>query len=83
MSKEKILMLLIESLVKEAGVATLEELIVVCMRYGIRVSKQFITDCWYNYQFAHRKEIKYMPLENNHIKVPATDVKQREYNKLC
>ena len=32
MSKEKILMLLIESLIKEAGVATLEELIVICMR---------------------------------------------------
>lgn len=83
MSKEKILMLLIESLVKEAGVATLEELIVICMRYGIRVSKQLITDCWYNYQFAHRKEIKYTPLENNRIVVPATDVKQRETNKYC
>ena len=81
MSKEKILMLLIESLIKEAGVATLDELIVICMRYGIRVSKQFITDCWYNYQFAHRKEIKYTPLENNHIVVPATSVKDRDKNK--
>ena len=47
MNKEKIIMLLIESLIREFGVATLDELIILCMRKGIKISAQFISDAYY------------------------------------
>lgn len=84
MSKEKIAMLLLEAVLKEVGVATLDELIIWCMRKGINVSTQFISDVYYNYQFKHRKQIEYKPLDNPNIKVvPAKDVKLNHNNTYC
>ena len=83
MNKEKIIMLLIESLIREFGVATLDELIILCMRKGIKISTQFISDAYYNFKWDHRKELPYTPLNNNHIVATATSVKDRDKNKYC
>ena len=80
---EKALKILVTALLREFMCESVDELLILCTRKGIRITMQLASDIYYNYTWSKRKQLPYTPLENNRIVVPATDVKQRETNKLC
>ena len=80
---EKVLKILVSALMKEFVVDNVEDLLILLAQKGIKITIQVASDLYYNYQWEHRKQLPYTPLNNNHIVVPATSVKDRDKNKYC
>ena len=80
---EKVLKILVAALMKEFLVDSVEDLLILLAQKGIKITIQVASDLYYNYQWNNRKELPYTPLNNNHIVVPATSVKDRDKNKYC
>ena len=80
---EKVLKIIVAALMKEFVVDNVEDLLILLAQKGIKITIQVASDLYYNYQWDHRKQLPYTPLNNNHIVVPATSVKDRDKNKLC
>ena len=80
---EKVLKIIIAALMKEFVVDNVEDLLILLAQKGIKITMQVASDLYYNYQWDHRKQLPYTPLDNNHIVVPATSVKDKEKNKYC
>ena len=80
---EKVLKIIVSALMKEFLVDSVEDLLILLAQKGIKITIQVASDLYYNYQWEHRKQLPYTPLNNNHIVVPATSVKDREKNKYC
>ena len=80
---EKVLKILVSALMKEFVVDNVEDLLILLAQKGIKITIQVASDLYYNYQWDHRKQLPYTPLDNNHIVVPATSVKDRDKNKYC
>ena len=80
---EKVLKILVAALMKEFVVDSVEDLLILLAQKGIKITIQVASDLYYNYQWNNRKELPYTPLNNNHIVVPATSVKDRDKNKYC
>ena len=80
---EKVLKIIVSALMKEFLVDSVEDLLIILAQKGIKITVQVASDLYYNYQWEHRKQLPYTPLNNNHIVVPATSVKDRDKNKLC
>ena len=80
---EKVLKIIVAALMKEFLVDSVEDLLILLAQKGIKITIQVASDLYYNYQWEHRKQLPYTPLNNNHIVVPATSVKDREKNKYC
>ena len=80
---EKVLKILVSALMKEFVVDNVEDLLILLAQKGIKITIQVASDLYYNYQWDHRKQLPYTPLDNNHIVVPATSVKEKEKNKYC
>lgn len=80
---EKVLKIVVSALMKEFVVDNVEDLLILLAQKGIKITIQVASDLYYNYQWEHRKQLPYTPLNNNHIVVPATSVKDREKNKYC
>ena len=80
---EKVLKILVSALMKEFVVDNVEDLLILLAQKGIKITIQVASDLYYNYQWYHRKQLPYTPLNNNHIVAPATSVKNKEKNKYC
>ena len=80
---EKVLKIIVSALMKEFVVDSVEDLLILLAQKGIKITIQVASDLYYNYQWEHRKQLPYTPLNNNHIVVPATSVKDRDKNKYC
>ena len=80
---EKALKILVAALMKEFLVDSVEDLLILLAQKGIKITIQVASDLYYNWQWNNRKELPYTPLNNNHIVVPATSVKDRDKNKYC
>ena len=80
---EKVLKIVVAALMKEFLVDNVEDLLVLLAQKGIKITIQVASDLYYNYQWNNRKQLPYTPLNNNHIVVPATSVKDRDKNKYC
>ena len=80
---EKVLKILVAALMKEFVVDSVEDLLIILAQKGIKITVQVASDLYYNWQWNNRKELPYTPLNNNHIVVPATSVKDRDKNKYC
>ena len=80
---EKVLKIVVAALMKEFLVDSVEDLLILLAQKGIKITIQVASDLYYNYQWEHRKQLPYTPLNNNHIVVPATSVKDRDKNKYC
>ena len=80
---EKALKIIVAALMKEFLVDNVEELLILLAQKGIKITIQVASDLYYNYQWNNRKQLPYTPLNNNHIVVPATSVKDRDKNKYC
>ena len=80
---EKVLKIIVSALMKEFVVDNVEDLLILLAQKGIKITIQVASDLYYNYQWDHRKQLPYTPLDNNHIIVPATSVKDKEKNKYC
>ena len=80
---EKVLKIIVTALMKEFVVDNVEDLLILLAQKGIKITIQIASDLYYNYQWEHRKQLPYTPLDNNHIVVPATSVKDKEKNKYC
>ena len=80
---EKALKIIVAALMKEFLVDSVEDLLVLLAQKGIKITVQVASDLYYNWQWNNRKELPYTPLNNNHIVVPATSVKDRDKNKYC
>ena len=80
---EKVLKIIVSALMKEFVVDNVEDLLILLAQKGIKITIQVASDLYYNYQWDHRKQLPYTPLDNNHIVVPATSVKDKEKNKYC
>ena len=80
---EKVLKIIVSALMKEFVVDNVEDLLILLAQKGIKITIQVASDLYYNYQWDHRKQLPYTPLNNNHIVVPATSVKDKEKNKYC
>ena len=80
---EKVLKIIVSALMKEFVVDNVEDLLILLAQKGIKITIQVASDLYYNYQWEHRKQLPYTPLNNNHIVVPATSVKDKEKNKYC
>lgn len=80
---EKVLKIVIAALMKEFVVDNVEDLLIILAQKGIKITVQVASDLYYNWQWNNRKELPYTPLNNNHIVVPATSVKDRDKNKYC
>lgn len=80
---EKVLKIIVAALMKEFVVDNIEDLLVLLAQKGIKITIQVASDLYYNYQWNNRKQLPYTPLNNNHIVVPATSVKDKEKNKYC
>ena len=80
---EKVLKIVVAALMKEFVVDNVEDLLVLLAQKGIKITVQVASDLYYNWQWNNRKELPYTPLNNNHIVVPATSVKDRDKNKYC
>ena len=80
---EKVLKIIVSALMKEFVVDNVEDLLILLAQKGIKITIQVASDLYYNYQWEHRKQLPYIPLNNNHIVVPATSVKDKEKNKYC
>lgn len=80
---EKVLKIVVAALMKEFLVDSVDDLLIILAQKGIKITMQVASDLYYNYQWDHRKQLPYTPLDNNHIVVPATSVKNRDKNKYC
>ena len=80
---EKVLKIVVAALMKEFVVDNVEDLLIILAQKGIKITVQVASDLYYNWQWNNRKELPYTPLNNNHIVVPATSVKDRDKNKYC
>ena len=80
---EKVLKIIVAALMKEFVVDNVEDLLILLAQKGIKITIQVASDLYYNYKWEHRKQLPYTPLNNNHIVVPATSVKDRDKNKYC
>ena len=80
---EKVLKILVTALMKEFVVDNVEDLLILLAQKGIKITIQVASDLYYNYQWNNRKQLPYTPLNNNHIVLPATSVKDKEKNKYC
>lgn len=80
---EKALKIIVAALMKEFLVDSVEDLLILLAQKGIKITIQVASDLYYNFQWNNRKELPYTPLNNNHIVVPATSVKDRDKNKYC
>ena len=80
---EKVLKIVVAALMKEFVVDNVEDLLILLAQKGIKITIQVASDLYYNYQWNNRKQLPYTPLNNNHIVVPATSVKDRDKNKYC
>lgn len=80
---EKFLKIVVSALMKEFLVDSVDDLLIILAQKGIKITMQVASDLYYNYQWDHRKQLPYTPLDNNHIVVPATSVKNRDKNKYC
>ena len=80
---EKVLKIIVMALMKEFVVDNVEDLLVLLAQKGIKITAQVASDLYYNWQWNNRKQLPYTPLNNNHIVVPATSVKDRDKNKYC
>ena len=80
---EKVLKIVVAALMKEFVVDNEEDLLIILAQKGIKITMQVASDLYFNYQWNNRKELPYTPLNNNHIVVPATSVKDRDKNKYC
>ena len=80
---EKVLKIIVTALMKEFLVDNVEDLLILLAQKGIKITIQVASDLYYNYQWNNRKQLPYTPLNNNHIVVPATSVKDRDKNKYC
>ena len=80
---EKVLKIVVAALMKEFLVDSVEDLLILLAQKGIKITAQVASDLYYNWQWNNRKELPYTPLNNNHIVVPATSVKDRDKNKYC
>ena len=80
---EQVLKIIVSALMKEFVVDNVEDLLIILAQKGIKITVQVASDLYYNWQWNNRKELPYTPLNNNHIVVPATSVKDREKNKYC
>ena len=80
---EKVLKIIVAALMKEFLVDNVEDLLILLAQKGIKITIQVASDLYYNWQWNNRKELPYTPLNNNHIVVPATSVKDKEKNKYC
>ena len=80
---EKVLKIIVAALMKEFVVDNVEDLLILLAQKGIKITIQVASDLYYNYQWNNRKQLPYTPLNNNHIVVPATSVKDRDKNKYC
>lgn len=80
---EKVLKIIVAALMKEFLVDSVEDLLILLAQKGIKITAQVASDLYYNWQWNNRKELPYTPLNNNHIVVPATSVKDRDKNKYC
>ena len=80
---EKVLKIVVAALMKEFLVDSVEDLLILLAQKGIKITIQVASDLYYNYQWDHRKQLPYTPLNNNHIVAPATSVKNKEKNKYC
>ena len=80
---EKVLKIIVSALMKEFVVDNVEDLLILLAQKGIKITIQVASDLYYNYQWEHRKQLPYTPLNNNRIVVPATSVKDKEKDKLC
>ena len=80
---EKVLKIIVSALMKEFLVDSVEDLLIILAQKGIKITVQVASDLYYNYQWNNRKQLPYTPLNNNHIVVPATSVKNKEKNKYC
>ena len=80
---EKVLKIVVSALMKEFLVDNVEDLLIILAQKGIKITAQVASDLYYNWQWNNRKELPYTPLNNNHIVVPATSVKDKEKNKYC
>ena len=80
---EKALKIIVAALMKEFLVDSVEDLLILLAQKGIKITAQVASDLYYNWQWNNRKELPYTPLNNNHIVVPATSVKNRDKNKYC
>ena len=80
---EKVLKIVVSALMKEFLVDSIDDLLIILAQKGIKITAQVASDLYYNWQWNNRKELPYTPLNNNHIVVPATSVKDREKNKYC
>ena len=80
---EKVLKIIVAALMKEFLVDSVEDLLILLAQKGIKITIQVASDLYYNYQWNNRKQLPYTPLNNNHIVVPATSVKDRDKNKYC
>ena len=80
---EKVLKIVVAALMKEFVVDNVEDLLVLLAQKGIKITIQVASDLYYNWQWNNRKQLPYTPLNNNHIVVPATSVKDRDKNKYC
>ena len=80
---EKVLKIIVAALMKEFLVDSVEDLLILLAQKGIKITVQVASDLYYNWQWNNRKELPYTPLNNNHIVVPATSVKDKEKNKYC
>ena len=80
---EKVLKIIVSALMKEFVVDNVEDLLILLAQKGIKITIQVASDLYYNYQWNNRKQLPYTPLNNNHIVVPATSVKDKDKNKYC
>ena len=80
---EKVLKIIVMALMKEFVVDNVEDLLILLAQKGIKITIQVASDLYYNWQWNNRKQLPYTPLNNNHIVVPATSVKDRDKNKYC
>ena len=80
---ERVLKIIVSALMKEFLVDSVEDLLILLAQKGIKITIQVASDLYYNYQWNNRKQLPYTPLNNNHIVVPATSVKDRDKNKYC
>ena len=80
---EKVLKIVVAALMKEFLVDSVDDLLILLAQKGIKITMQVASDLYYNFQWNNRKELPYTPLNNNHIVVPATSVKDRDKNKYC
>lgn len=57
--------ILIVALLQEFALDTVDDLLVMLARKGIKVSMQVATDLFYEWQWNHRKQIEYKRVTNS------------------